>query len=417
MLIDPAPACGIWLSKNKQMRPAERFHGQESRAPKAGLRRRSKKPSDVKSGTNLEQDSHSNIEEMSPQDKAILAMGELMQNADDDEESIPSGRTDKSIPKSTGRSQRSASTGTKEQTSTSSSFLEQDAATAALLQKALKSSPPRFPGSKASPINIDGQGTPDQTRRLLFPSPRKAGEVKSLGESGDSPVRSGEKSKQCSSPSKTSQANKENLPAPIQSDDEDPSPSKRYALRTTPNSSPRKALTPRSTSSINHDPLKTPARSSASNKSTPHGLLTSAAKRFLNAPESPSRLLRRSPRSGASSRVSPFAKDLDAFFANLANQQSPSRNSTADVSVFNDEATPNLFTFEDFLPEGSEHRMPMPSSDGLFALCEDPKEPPSEFWPGPLMEGELDDLLREAGEDGYRFDMEMGSGTAETGGS
>lgn len=53
--------------------------------------------------------------------------------------------------------------------------------------------------------------------------------------------------------------------------------------------------------------------------------------------------------------------------------------------------------------------MAIPHSDGLFNLYEDAAEPGSDFWTGePLLEGELDALLREAGEDAYK----EGSGEA-----
>ncbi|OAL44538.1 hypothetical protein IQ07DRAFT_242492 [Pyrenochaeta sp. DS3sAY3a] len=50
----------------------------------------------------------------------------------------------------------------------------------AALRRAIQSSPAGFKGSKHSPINIDPDLTPKPTRRLLFPSPRKDGEVKTL---------------------------------------------------------------------------------------------------------------------------------------------------------------------------------------------------------------------------------------------
>ncbi|KAK5136990.1 hypothetical protein LTR08_001497 [Meristemomyces frigidus] len=51
------------------------------------------------------------------------------------------------------------------------------------LARAVQSSPVRFNGSQASPIEID-DATPRPTRRLLFPSPRRDGEVKSLDDNG-----------------------------------------------------------------------------------------------------------------------------------------------------------------------------------------------------------------------------------------
>lgn len=50
----------------------------------------------------------------------------------------------------------------------------------AALRRAIQSSPAGVRGSQKSPINIDADLTPRPTRRLLFPSPRKEGEAKSL---------------------------------------------------------------------------------------------------------------------------------------------------------------------------------------------------------------------------------------------
>jgi hypothetical protein len=53
----------------------------------------------------------------------------------------------------------------------------------AAFRRAIQSSPAGVRGSKASPIDIDPDLTPRPTRRLLFPSPRKQGENKSLVQS------------------------------------------------------------------------------------------------------------------------------------------------------------------------------------------------------------------------------------------
>ncbi|KAF1849291.1 uncharacterized protein K460DRAFT_394150 [Cucurbitaria berberidis CBS 394.84] len=65
------------------------------------------------------------------------------------------------------------------QATTSGAELDNDAAHAAL-RRAIQSSPAGLRGSKNSPIDIDPDLTPKPTRRLLFPSPRKEGEAKSL---------------------------------------------------------------------------------------------------------------------------------------------------------------------------------------------------------------------------------------------
>ncbi|KAF1986860.1 hypothetical protein K402DRAFT_454102 [Aulographum hederae CBS 113979] len=63
---------------------------------------------------------------------------------------------------------------------TSSNSLQIDPAAAAL-QKALQASPGKFVGSQTSPIDVDAEHLSSHpTRRLLFPSPRKDGQSKSL---------------------------------------------------------------------------------------------------------------------------------------------------------------------------------------------------------------------------------------------
>ncbi|KAI8943310.1 hypothetical protein NX059_001330 [Plenodomus lindquistii] len=59
----------------------------------------------------------------------------------------------------------------------------------AALRRAIQSSPAGLRGSQKSPINIDPDLTPRPTRRLLFPSPRKDGETKSLAPSSALPLQ------------------------------------------------------------------------------------------------------------------------------------------------------------------------------------------------------------------------------------
>lgn len=62
---------------------------------------------------------------------------------------------------------------------------------AAALERAIQSSPARFMGSQASPIEVEEEGlTPKPVRRQLFPSPRKSGEVKRLDDAPSKPANS-----------------------------------------------------------------------------------------------------------------------------------------------------------------------------------------------------------------------------------
>ncbi|KAL5119864.1 hypothetical protein ACEQ8H_002225 [Pleosporales sp. CAS-2024a] len=65
------------------------------------------------------------------------------------------------------------------QITTNTSALDKEAAEQAL-RRAIQSSPAGVRGSRHSPIEVDADLTPRPTRRLLFPSPRKEGESKSL---------------------------------------------------------------------------------------------------------------------------------------------------------------------------------------------------------------------------------------------
>jgi hypothetical protein len=65
------------------------------------------------------------------------------------------------------------------QPSTNTATLDKEAAEEAL-RRAIQSSPAGVRGSRHSPIDVDPDLTPRPTRRLLFPSPRKDGEAKSL---------------------------------------------------------------------------------------------------------------------------------------------------------------------------------------------------------------------------------------------
>lgn len=77
---------------------------------------------------------------------------------------------------------------------------QHDAATMDALHRTIQSSPGGIGFNQQSPINLETQLTPKPTRRLLFPSPRRAGEFKSLG--GGSSV----------SPTRKSPRNKSNNP-------------------------------------------------------------------------------------------------------------------------------------------------------------------------------------------------------------
>jgi hypothetical protein len=125
---------------------------------------------------------------------------------------------------------------------------EQDALNA--LQRAIKQSPARLIGSKESPIEVEDGRTPNSVRRVLFPSPRKDGEFKSLAADSSQTPKDTSPSKEPSDPNtirsapmdnpfvtstkealtgqtqdiivesmELNQTDKENMPPPIEADD------------------------------------------------------------------------------------------------------------------------------------------------------------------------------------------------------
>ena len=112
----------------------------------------------------------------------------------------------------------------------------------AALRRAIQSSPARILGTQESPIEIDPDLTPKPTNRLLFPSPRKEGEFKSLEDeprnnkdisinnvqptastiapaNGSSITNKPGKPNESTELTEDSQMDKENLPPPIEDDD------------------------------------------------------------------------------------------------------------------------------------------------------------------------------------------------------
>jgi hypothetical protein len=98
------------------------------------------------------------------------------------------------------------------------------------LQQAIQSSPARVLGAHTSPVEVGDELSPKPTRRLLFPSPRKTGEFKSLDEDPGQKSSTTSPSAQPFSPAKPTPVqddqevelvDKENLPPPDENDDDD----------------------------------------------------------------------------------------------------------------------------------------------------------------------------------------------------
>jgi hypothetical protein len=98
------------------------------------------------------------------------------------------------------------------------------------LQQAIQSSPARVLGTHTSPVEVSDELSPKPTRRLLFPSPRKSGEFKSLDEDPGQTSTTTSPSAPPITPAQPSpvqdeqeveQIDKENLPPPDDDEDDD----------------------------------------------------------------------------------------------------------------------------------------------------------------------------------------------------
>jgi hypothetical protein len=174
------------------------------------------------------------------------------------------------------------------------------------LEKAIQSSPARLLGSQASPIEI-AEETPNPTRRLLFPSPRKEGEFKSLADppegekSGTTTSTQAQQQKQVkrtptkapalATPLETEDVDKENLP-PADEEEDDFS----HLFDDTLLSGTPVPVTPRTEKTIARM-FKTPTPVKPKTPKTGNGSKRSRTSHFLETPtrSSPGGL-RRSPR-------------------------------------------------------------------------------------------------------------------------
>ncbi|KAF2161331.1 hypothetical protein M409DRAFT_69920 [Zasmidium cellare ATCC 36951] len=157
--------CGLWFKKFRSMRPSDRWH----RKPSA---RKSRKP---KGDDNLATDG------AEPQSEAFFTDQIAPEDAVEDSNSADDTQKD-----NTTLSQRNLaplrpranSVQPQPARRTSDNINAGQVRRNAAMSRDVQSSPVRTQGSQDSPIELDL--TPQPTRRLLFPSPRQAGETKSL---------------------------------------------------------------------------------------------------------------------------------------------------------------------------------------------------------------------------------------------
>jgi hypothetical protein len=255
-----------------------------------------------------------------------------------------------------------------------------DTASAAL-KRAIRSSPAKWVGTQHSPIEVDEEL--GSTRRLLFPSPRKDGSPKVLGEMANDVIKISTKD---GSPKEQAAeiSDKENCPPGFDGDDADAELLKLFEAEM---SRPR---TPVQKSSA-ANPFKTPTRPTPS-----HRPITRSVSKSLRSGKSPRQLpifsqqtpsrtpgsvsRRRSPRNHQSVFESPFTATLNQLMSEADNRKSPARNfeldfnNLADLPIMdnpqhNGGQEGMNFSLEDFFSTD----VPMPSSPPkTFHLYEDP---------------------------------------------
>lgn len=233
----------------------------------------------------------------------------------------------------------------------------------AALKRAVQSSPPRFPGSQTSPIEVDQDDDPPPkpTNRLLFPSPRKRGEVKSLDRNENNkvnPTCSRKRKKQHSGV----ENDKENA-KPVQSDAVDDLDSlfgDQSRLLTTPKQGSRDS-----------DLLRTPIRSI---KRTPLGSRGSRSSRDLHRrhsnPETPSPAVGMDL-SAFNMQMTPFSAQMSRMLSE-ANEHNFGDVNFGSGAPFSKDDT-GMFNFSDF----GNH-----DSSGNFGLYDDSMDMNGNFWDG-----------------------------------
>lgn len=264
-------------------------------------------------------------------------------------------------------------------------IMTSDAASAAL-RRAIQSSPARWLGTRHSPIELEEDlGT---TRRLLFPSPRKDGSPKILGEvvaNSVLPVMHFQSLSRVKS-SLVRSSDKENCPPAPSVEDGDQSIIK--LLEGIPR--PERPTTP-TQKSPRDNPFKTPTRPTPSHRpiTRSQSRSTKSARHQMMPQRTPSRTptsVRRSPRNHQGIMESPFTATLNRLLSEANDNQSPSHNLDLgiDFSLPDLSHSTTLDMHSDTMNWGAPHfdanhhdffstDVPMPSSPPkLFDLYEDP---------------------------------------------
>lgn len=305
------------------------------------------------------------IERLTDADSGLQPLSQACEIPDADQSSINEACR-------TGSMRRSTSLGPSQQTR---DRLLHSTEVDAALTKTVQSSPPRTVGSKNSPINLDEEETPKPTRRLIFPSPRRFGEVKSLEYPSGTTQTDMASTERDATTDDTE--DKENQKPPKDDDERDglahlfEGESEEHIPRT-PKSGP---------ASLNV--FKTPTPGRGNRVLTPKGFLSSAARRWRDAAHSPNRSGSGGPDINA---LTPFTAEL----TRMLSHRSPSRRDDFNhhsMAMFADDlpSDADFFHFSDFSMDANAFSLDMSGLEHSFSLYEDPNEATgtsAELWSG-----------------------------------
>ncbi|CAG8950218.1 hypothetical protein HYFRA_00008456 [Hymenoscyphus fraxineus] len=367
--------CGIWLQKYKSQRPREKWQAYQSTARTRNRNQGAYMTSDAAfppSDAYVPQSEANFAPPFLPQAKQLpqgnnAGHGEAGSPVEDTNcvERQPSEVSQVGV-----QMQRSNSS----QPPKRLKAMTSDAAPAAL-RRAIQSSPMRW-GTRKSPISLDEETQSPNTRRLLFPSPRKLGSPKVLGQLAVTNVVQISSDSHFSDKEIMDAIDKENEP-PANATDEEEEDLELLALFEEEMARPS---TPKQKSPV-ANPFKTPTRPTPNHRpitrsiSRTHPALSPGQMlTFDQTPaKTPTRSVRRSPRNHEQNMaISPFTMHLNQLMNETNNNNlSPVRNLEADFQRLQDanEKGNGGLNMEDFLSTD----VPMPSSPpGAFDFYDDP---------------------------------------------
>ncbi|KAF1951171.1 hypothetical protein CC80DRAFT_496214 [Byssothecium circinans] len=359
-------SCGLWLNKKNAMRP-HRVWAKSRVDKERSKRKRDEKRKNHSKKPRLEND-QTTSDAVVPDSEADIP------GARDGSEAPPSG--DRTVDAGSQPLQHiySASVNSGPNTQWDSNTAQ------AALQRAIQSSPVGLRGSKHSPIDVESDLTPKPTRRLLFPSPRQLGEIKSLADKNSSHPHPAPTSVPRTGELNAEDVDKENCPPATREGDgelahlfED-----QVSSKTTPTKG--RPL---------EDFLKTPTPSSGRIPLTPQRSADDAV--FIT----PSRMLRTPRTEGRAATIAPetpFTRQLNAL---LSDQNMDFSN----FPMFNTPGRNNGANFTDFLGGDISSDFPMSSSPPLplgFSVFEDPNTSTVGLWSGASIFDGSDAIMPEA---------------------